>query len=136
MSGRNRKRTFSLAGESFRRYYLSSRKKSFKHGGWSGIVLFVDTFTNEKSICRTMHLNRYLDNISFNTVKRGVYGVKPQMMAFDYIEIYYFEVEDFKKIRDYQNLFNREITKEKKTIPGQMEINFSAKKQRSNRHVK
>lgn len=136
MSDRNRKRTCLLGGETFKRYNLSTRKKSFKYGGWNGIVLFVDTFFNKRVVCRTTHLNRYLDGICFDTVKRGKFGKVVRDMAFDYIEVYFYEVQDYTKIRDYKNYFNREITKERKKLNNQLELNFSARKKRSNRDVK
>lgn len=135
MSEWNRKRTFTLGGETFKRFSLSTKKKTFKHGGWCGIVLFIDTFMNKKVICRTMHLNRYLDGINFESVKRGKFGKDVRDMAFDYIEVYYYEVQDYTKIRDYKNYFNREITKAKKATTNQLELDFSARKKRSNRNV-
>lgn len=136
MSGRNRKRIFSLGGEKFKRYNLSTKKKSFLYGGWNGIVLFVDTFTNTKVICRSCSLTRYLDSINFSNVKKGKFGQKVRDMAFDYIEFYYFEVQELRELRNYQNLFNRELTRLESLNTQQTEFNFSARKKRSNRNVK
>lgn len=102
-------------------------RKNLEHGGWSGIVIFEDTATGERIVNRTMSLTTYLKGINFNTVKKGQYGEAVSKMSYAHIKVYYYSLASFSEIRAMQNYFRREITKAKKPVKLQQELNFTAK---------
>lgn len=100
----------------------------FKNGGWQGIVVFEDIANSELVVCRTTKLSSYLKSIDFTKVKNGVFGKKVSMMSYQFMKVHFYEMSNISQLREVESLFRREITKKKKKLTNQMELDLKPKK--------
>lgn len=125
--------SLTIGGIKLKKFNPSSKKKpTFKDGGWAGIIVFREPHLSHHGwryvVCRSMHLERYLKGINFNTVKGGKYGTGPQTMSYQYMDVFYYELDDWKNIRDMQGYFRKEITKMlKECEQKQLSLDFNKK---------